>query len=125
MEDFRAHVYILATLISIAAMVYSWLTARSKVNASEIKTIRENMARADTVSQMQKKDGVHDERLTRIETRLDHLADFIPEVRKEISQVHRRMDDLTGAVHKIEGTLSGVATGNRLVLEHLLKDKSE
>ena len=123
MEDFRAHIYILATLISIAAMVYSWLTARSKVNASEIKTIRENMARADTVSQMQKKDSVHDDRLTRIETRVDQLADAMPEIRKEIAMVHRRMDDLSGTVHKIDGAMTSVVQTNKLVLQHLLKDE--
>ena len=120
LDELRLYIYITVGTLSIGSMVYSWLTARSQVNASEIDNIKAAMASAADVAELRKRDAAHDNRLARLETQINHVASAMPEIRNEIGQVHRRLDDLSGAVHEIGGTLKAVAETDRMVLKHLL-----
>ena len=122
MDEFRSYIYIVATAFSLSAMVYTWLTARSKANTSEIETIKQNMATAAAVAELREKVARQDDRLARSETRIDHLVDVIPELRKDFGQVHRRLDDLAGTVHRIDGSTSALTQTHKLLVQHLLKD---
>jgi len=59
-------------------------------------------------------------RLTELETRLEHLPN-----REAIGNIHKRLDRQAETLHKMEGALDGVNDTSKLILEVLLKgDKS-
>ena len=126
LDELRLYIYIVVGTLSIGSMVYSWLTARSQVNAGEIESIRETMASAADLVELRKRTVDHENRLTRTEAQLNYVASAMPEIRKEIGQVHRRLDDLSGTTHEMNGTLKSSAETNRMVLKYLLdSDKGD
>ena len=97
----------LAALLAIASMIYSWLTAKSKANASAIAEIR-------------KKDHEQDVKLAELQTGVDSINRSQSEVRKDLSVVHRRVDETAASVHKVLGTVESLDRNTRLITEHLL-----
>ena len=107
--DIRDIAYLIATGLSLGAMVYSWLTARSKANASAIDDI--------TVAL-----GKHNERIIRLEGAGQQLQTDVPEMRREIGRVHERVDDVARTVASLDGQMAGITRNVDLITQHLLRD---
>ena len=88
MDDLRNWLYVVATGLSVAAMVYAWLTARSKNNSVEIKSMRD-------AGQAQ------DRRLIKLESQVDNLLG----VYTEISRIHGRIDEIAKTTENTNGQL--------------------
>lgn len=105
MDDLKSWAYLTTVVISIGALIYSWLTSRSKANSSAIGEFRSQL------------DG-HGDRLLRLES----ATEALPELRREIGQVHVRVDDVATTTAKIDGQLSGINRNMDIITKHLLAD---
>ena len=102
-DDIKTYAYLASAALSIGTLLYAWLSARGKANASAISELDEQL-------------GEHNVRLVRIEGALETL----PELRQEIGRVHARVDDVAATTHKIDGQLGGIDSNVKLITNHLV-----
>ena len=102
---------VIQLLFTTGITIYVWILAKHKANASRIAAL-EDRATEEL--------GHVKNRLTELETRLEHLPN-----REAIGNIHKRLDRQAETLHKMEGALDGVNDTSKLILEVLLKgDKS-
>ena len=102
---------VIQLLCTTGIPIYVWILAKHKANASRIAAL-EDRATEEL--------GHVKNRLTELETRLEHLPN-----REAIGNIHKRLDRQAETLHKMEGALDGVNDTSKLILEVLLKgDKS-
>ncbi len=100
---------VVQTMIMVGVTIYVWIVTNHKVNADKIAELEE------------KHNGEIEEqrnRLTAIETKLDHMPD-----RNQISRIHQRIDEQSETLHKISGELKGIGDNNALILNKLLEKR--
>ncbi len=107
-DDIKTYAYLASAALSIGAMLYAWLSARGKANASAISELDGQL-------------GEHNVRLVRIEGALETL----PELRQELGRVHQRVDDVAAVTHKIDGQLGGIDRNVELITVELVKKGRE
>ena len=102
---------VIQLLFTTGITIYVWILAKHKANASRIAAL-EDRATEEL--------GHVKNRLTELETRLEHLPN-----REAIGNIHKRLDRQAETLHKMEGALDGVDDTSKLILGVLLKgDKS-
>ena len=102
---------IIQTTFTVGITIYVWILSKHKANASRIAALEDKAT--EELGQVKN-------RLTELETRLEHLPN-----REAIGNIHKRLDRQAETLHKMEGALDGVNDSSKLILEVLLKgDKS-
>ena len=102
---------IIQTTFTVGITIYVWILSKHKANASRIAALEDKAT--EELGQVKN-------RLTELETRLEHLPN-----REAIGNIHKRLDRQAETLHKMEGALDGVNDTSKLILEVLLKgDKS-
>ena len=96
----KDYVYIAAMLLSVAAMVYTWLTGRSKANATSLRE--------------------HEVRLTKIETAMEHTPGH-----DDLAKIYGQLDDLRGDVREMNGSMKANNLALGRVLDFLMQDNSD
>lgn len=92
LDDLRNVSSLASTLLSIGAVVYAWLTSRSKINATEIRELQADMAAfkidlaavEQTLKQMPDKDTVH-----HLDMKVSQLAGSIGVLGESLKSVER------------------------------------
>ena len=92
---------IIAGVISVGSLFYSWLTWRSRYNAKKINAIE---ARQEE----------HEEQTSQMEQRLSG------EIRSEVGRVHSRVDDVAKSINTVEGEVRAIGKTVNLINKHLL-----
>ncbi len=91
-------------LLAIASMIYTWLTARSRVNADEIKSLGERSRE-------------HDRRIDRIEKDIEHLPD-----RNHAHSTNVELANMRGEIQILNERLKPVAAISERLQEFLLEE---
>ncbi len=98
---------VVQTVIMVGISIYVWIVTNHKVNSQKITELEEK--------HNGELDGLKN-RLTAIETRLDHMPD-----REQISRIHQRIDELNQSVFEVQGVMKGLADNNAMILQTLIK----
>ncbi|MBS9780889.1 MAG: DUF2730 family protein [Gammaproteobacteria bacterium] len=95
------------TVFMVGISIYVWIITKHKVNADKINQLEDNHNQE-----------IHDikNRLTHIETTIKHMPD-----REQISRIHRRIDDLSQGVSRMEGELKGLTDDSAMILQTLIE----
>ncbi len=94
------------TIFMVGISIYVWIITKHKVNADKITQLEDN----------------HNHEIHGIKTRLTHIEtriDYMPN-REQISNIHKRIDELSQAVSAMEGGLKGLADNTQLILNKLV-----
>ncbi len=98
---------VVQTAVMVGISIYVWIVTNHKVNADKIAELEEK--HNGEIEQQRN-------RLTAIETKLDHMPN-----REQISRIHQRIDELNQSVHEVQGVMKGLADNNAMILETLIK----
>ena len=109
-EAWRFWVDILQAALTAGIGVYVWLVNRTRVNAARIRKLEDDIDG--------RLDG-HESRLTKVETAIEHGPK-----REDFGRIHTRLDEVAGAVARIEGSEKKTARQLDLIQQHLLERKS-
>ena len=90
-----------AVVISVATLIYNWLTRGSRYNAKKIAAIE---------SQMEEREDKTSEMGQRISA----------EIRRENGVVHARVDDVAKTINRVEGEVKAIGRTVNLINKHLL-----
>lgn len=97
---------VVQTLILAAIGVYTWLSNRTRVNASRIQSLEHDIdQRLDTQG----------DRLTRVEEAIRHGPSH-----EDLKRIHQRMDETNNAVGELVGELKAIRPTLQLIHEYLL-----
>lgn len=91
-------------LLGIVSIVYTWITARSRVNGEEIKVLRERSQE-------------HDRRIDRIEKDIEHLPD-----RNHAHSMQVELAQMRGEIQLLAERLKPVAAISERLQEFLLEE---
>ncbi len=103
----KDYAYLISAALAIGAVVYSWLTLRSKANSENLSALSSRVNDIEA--------GLA-ERLTKIEVTVDHVSN----VGNEIKAVHQRMDEVAKVTSNIDGQMSQISRSLNLIHNHLL-----
>lgn len=91
-------------LLGIISIIYTWITARSRVNGEEIKVLRERSVE-------------HDRRIDRIEKDIEHLPD-----RNHAHAMQVELAQMSGEIKLLAERLKPVAAISERLQEFLLSE---
>ena len=94
------YAYFASTLLAIGAMVYAWLTGRSKANSACLVALSE--------------------RVTKSEVQIKHLSDQY----SEIKSVHSRIDEVAKNTANIDGQMSQINRNLNIIQRALIGDNN-
>lgn len=101
---------VLAVIIGILGF-YQWLSKKSQINAEQIKNLERDLRGVLETQARQ---------LAQIEARLDHAPG-----RSDLKRIHRRLDDMTKCVSRMEGELHSHKGTLSMIHEYLMnREKS-
>lgn len=98
---------LIQTVVVVGISIYVWILNNHKVNSKKIIELEKKH---------NEEIDAQKNRLTAIETKIDHLPD-----REQISRIHRRIDELSKTTSSIEGTMKNLADVNQMILEKMMK----
>lgn len=105
MDELKSWAGLLATALSLVALVYSWITARSRTNSEELGRQGEKLTE-------------HDRRIQSVEGELKHIPS-----KDDISDLRLAVSAMNGQLGRMEEGYSGVSRAVRRIEEYLLKEK--
>ena len=116
MDDLRNYLYIASATLSVGAMIYTWLSSRSKANAQAIADIMERLGKQERslIAELHN----HDTRIARAESTLSAIADL----RADIGRVFVRIDGVSKTSNHIDGQLEQLNKTVGMVVQHLIED---
>ncbi|WP_417691531.1 DUF2730 family protein [Roseibium sp.] len=103
-ETFKDWASLLAVLLSIGALVHSWITSKAKVNAEHLKVVDEKLIDQDR-------------RVQAIEGELKHLPG-----KDDVNDLKLSIAELRGTIGRLDESLSGISRTVRRVEGFLLKE---
>jgi len=103
MENVKAWAGIVAAVLSIASLIYTWITARSRQNETQIRKQEEKLVE-------------HDRRIQSVESELDHLPN-----KDEITGLRLAISEVSGRLGRMEESNAGLVRGVRRIEDYLLK----
>jgi hypothetical protein len=102
MQDIKDWLGAVATALSIGAIVYTWLTARSRANG-------------DTIDRHDRKLIEHDRRIQKVENEVDHLP-----TKDDFNDLAIKQERSYGLLSKIEAEYKGVHDAVKRIEKYLL-----
>ncbi|ADZ72416.1 DUF2730 family protein [Polymorphum gilvum] len=106
LSDITPLVSAMSGALAIASLIYTWLTARSRVNADEIKALRDRSQE-------------HDRRLDVIERDIEHLPD-----RNHAHTMQVELAKMSGEIQILSERLKPVAAISERLQEFLIAEAS-
>ena len=100
--------YVAGAALSVSAIVYAWLTGRSKANSAALTKLSQRVD--DTASQVRVQ-----------QTQIESLNELHGKIHGEIVVVHKRVDDLVKATSTLNGSVDQMSRQIGLIHEHLLR----
>ena len=127
-ERIDLYLFIVAVVGAAGSAVYSWLVGRAAVNRQMIDELTANLTeharrldQADTLLSglppLIERSAEHDQQLAEVKARLQDL----PLMRQEMSEMHRRIDEVAVTTANIDGQMTRVNRSLDLLTQHLLK----
>ncbi|ADZ70104.1 DUF2730 family protein [Polymorphum gilvum] len=107
MQEIKEWLGAVATALSIGAIVYTWLTARSRANS-------------DTINSHERKLREHDRRLQKVENEVDHLP-----TKDDFNELSLKLERSNGLLGKIEAEYKGLHEAVRRIEKYLLSGKGQ
>lgn len=103
-DDIRNWSGPIASLLAIASLIYTWITARSKINEQRLAGHERKLTE-------------HDRRVQKLENDVAHLPskDDVHELRIEVA-------DIKGSVGRLEASAAGTDRTARRIEEFLMKE---
>ncbi|OLF81261.1 hypothetical protein AWH62_00880 [Maricaulis sp. W15] len=105
MDEVKGWAGVLATLLSIGSIVYTWLTATGRANGAKLD--EHGAALVD-----------HDRRIQAVEAELKHLP-----TKEDVAEVKLAISELNGRLGRIEESGQGTSRAVRRIEEYLLKER--
>ncbi|MED5550051.1 MAG: DUF2730 family protein [Pseudomonadota bacterium] len=105
MDEIKGWSGLVATLLSIGGILYTWFTAQGRMNETRIS------AHADALVE-------HDRRIQTIEGELKHLPS-----KEDLSEVKLAIANLAGQFGRMEESGQGTSRAVRRIEEYLLKER--
>ena len=100
--------YIAGAALSLGAILYTWLTGRSKANSAALTKLSQRVD--DTASKVLVQ-----------QSQIDSLIELHSKIHGEIVTVHKRVDDLVKATSTLGGSVDQMSRQLGLIHEHLLR----
>ena len=105
MEEVKSWAGLLAVLISLGTTLWMWITAGSRSNTAELKTVNDILIK-------------HSERIQTLEQEVKHLPD-----KDTVVELKLAISDLKGTVGRLDESLSGVQRTVLRIDDYLRQDK--
>ncbi|WP_339745613.1 DUF2730 family protein [uncultured Maricaulis sp.] len=105
MDEVKGWAGVVATLLSIGSIVYTWLSATGQANKAKIRVHGEALID-------------HDRRIQAIEGELKHLPS-----KEDVAEVKLALSELGGRLGRIEESGQGTSRAVRRIEEYLLKER--
>ncbi|GGB55201.1 hypothetical protein GCM10011316_29090 [Roseibium aquae] len=105
-ETLKDWASLIAVLLSLGAIVHSWLTSRVKVNSEHLKAVDQKLIELDR-------------RIQAAESELSHLP-----AKDDVLELKLALAELRGTVGRLDESLSGVSRTVHRVEDYLMKESS-
>jgi len=106
MDDLKSWLGPVATLLAMANLIYTWITARSRVNEAKIDGHDTKLTE-------------HDRRIQRVENELGHLPN-----KDEVAGLRLAIAEVSGRLGRMEQSNEGLVRAVRRIEDYLMKEKS-